>query len=80
MGYDIQYKYPASISPAEKDYSYYAHANPIFHKLKLLKIHEIIKFYIATFMYQYMQGMLSNAFDSFFIATNSTHDYITRLA
>ena len=23
VGYDIQYKYPASISPAEKDYSYY---------------------------------------------------------
>ena len=23
VGYDIQYKYPASISPAEEDYSYY---------------------------------------------------------
>ena len=59
---------------------YDAHTNPIFHKLKLLKIHEIIKFYIATFMYQYIQGMLPNAFDTFFTITNSTHDYSTRLA
>ena len=58
---------------------YDAHTNPIFNKLKLLKIHEIIKFYIATFMYQYIQGMLLNAFDSFFTTTNSTHDYCTRL-
>ena len=31
-------------------------------------------------MYQYIQGMLPNAFDSFFTITNSTHDYSTRLA
>ena len=57
-----------------------AHTNPIFHKLKLLKINEIIKLYIAIFMYQYVQGMLPNAFDSFFTTTNSMHDYSTRLA
>ena len=59
---------------------YDAHTNPTFHKSKLLKIHEIIKFYIATFMYQYIQGTLPNAFDSFFTTTNSMHDYSTRLA
>ena len=45
------------------------HTNPIFHKLKLLKIRKIIKFYVATFMYQYVQGMLPNAFDSGFTTT-----------
>ena len=58
---------------------YDAHTNPIFHKLKLLKIYEIVKFYIAIFMFQYVQGMLPNAFDSFFTTTNSMHDYSTLL-
>ena len=56
------------------------HSTPLFAKLKIIKLHDIILLYTACFMYQYSNCNIPSAFDSFFTAINTTHNYGTRLA
>ena len=56
------------------------HSTPLIAKLKIIKLHDIILLYTACFMYQYSNCNLRSAFDSFFIAINTRHNYSTRLA
>ena len=53
---------------------------PLFAKLNLLKLQDIITLYIACFMYNYSNSNIPNAFNSFFTAVNKSHTYNTRLA
>ena len=58
---------------------YYAHTNPLFTKLKLLKLCEIYSYFMCIFIYKYINSQLpSNIFDAFFTLTTSIHDYKTR--
>ena len=57
-----------------------AHTTPLFAKLKLLKLHDIITLHVACFMYNYTKSNIPNAFNSFFTAVNKRHTYNTRLA
>ena len=57
-----------------------AYSCPLFAKLKIIKLHDIIFLYTACFMYQYSNCNLPTAFDSFFTAINTRHNYSTRLA
>ena len=59
---------------------YDTHTTPLFAKLNLLKLQEIITVYIACFMYNYSNSNIPNAFNSFFTAVNKIHTYNTRLA
>lgn len=59
---------------------YDAHTYPLFSKLKVLKIHDIITYCTGLFVYQYSAGYLPRKFDSFFQSVNTMHDYNTRLA
>ena len=57
-----------------------AHTTPLFAKLNLLKLQDIITLYIVCFMYNYSNSNIPNAFNSFFTAVNKSHTYNTRLA
>ena len=58
---------------------YYAHTNPLFTKLKLMKLREIYSYFMCIFFYKYINSQLpNNIFDAFFTLTTSIHDYKTR--
>ena len=59
---------------------YNAHTNPIFIKLKILKLADLVLFNTALFMYDYHTNNLPNSFNSFFNPVNQRHSYNTRLA
>ena len=42
-----------------------AHTNPLFARLKILKLHDIIFFHTACFMYKFSKSNLPKTFDSF---------------
>ena len=60
--------------------SYYEHTNPLFVKLEILKIHELVFYHNALFMYEFHAGNLPIAFSSFFLPVGCVHNYNTRLA
>ena len=54
---------------------YYAHTNPLFTKLKLLKLCEIYSYFMCICIYKYINSQLpSNIFDAFFTLTTIIHD------
>ena len=57
-----------------------AHTNPLFARLKILKLHDIIFFHTACFMYKFSKSSLPNTFDNFFTRINTRHSYNTRLS
>ena len=57
-----------------------AHTSPLFAQLRILKMSHIIALHTACFMFHYSKGNLPKVFDSFFLTTNSRHDYNTWLA
>ena len=57
-----------------------AHTNPIFIRLKILKINDLIKLQTALFMYDFFSNNLPTSFESFFESVNHRHSYNTRLA
>ena len=60
--------------------NYSAHSNPIFDKLKILKLAELIFFHTALFMYDFHFNNLPVSFKSFFRMISEKHSYNTRLA
>ena len=48
-----------------------AHTNPLFARLNILKLHDIIFLYSACYMYQFSKSSLPKAFDNFFTRTNT---------
>ena len=57
---------------------YNAHTEPIFFKLKLLKIESIHKIALLKFFHRYTNGSLPNYFENFFEQEFLTHNYDTR--
>jgi hypothetical protein len=60
--------------------NYQAHTSPLFFKLNILKVPDIVLFNTALFMYEYNQGTLPKVFDEMFTPVRSKHQYNTRLA
>jgi hypothetical protein len=42
-------------------------SEPIFHKLKILKVSQIYTYHIALFMFKYTKGMLPSMFNDMFL-------------
>ena len=49
---------------------YHEHTNPIYIKLQIPKIHDLVYFNNAIFMYYYYSGNLPSTFDSFIFKVN----------
>lgn len=59
---------------------YNAHSDPLFIKLKLLKIHDIYKLSLLKFYFKYEKGLLPNYFNGMFDTIYPSHDYPTRIS
>ena len=58
--------------------TYLAHTNPLYHRLKVFKIHDINTLQIAMFMFKYNKELLPPVFSNFFSYNKSLHSYPTR--
>ena len=59
---------------------YDEHTSPLFKKLELLKLQDIILMKNNLFIYHFHNNMLPSAFDNFFKPVSTVHSYRTRLA
>ena len=57
---------------------YNAHTNPLFQKLKLLKVEDIKNIFYLKFHYKYTKNELPTYFDNMFDREYLTHDHDTR--
>ena len=57
-----------------------SHTSPIFKKLNLSKLKDIVELYTIVFMHQYYNNLLPKAFNEFFSLVKHRHQYNTRLA
>ena len=57
---------------------YHDHTNPLFIKLKIIKLYDLVHIFTAVFMYDYRYGILPKSFDTLFLDIKHGHD--TRLA
>ena len=57
---------------------YNAHSEPLFIKLKLLKIHDIYRLNLLKFYYKYTKSTLPNYFIGMFDELQRNHPYLTR--
>ena len=56
------------------------HSNPLFVKYKQLKIDDLCKLNIGSFMYKFNNEMLPPMFDEMFTTNADNHNYNTRFA
>ena len=59
---------------------YNSHSSPLFQKLKILKVTDLIYMYSPLLIYDYYSNRLPLIFDHFFKTINKVHQYQTRLA
>ena len=59
---------------------YNCHSSPLFQKLKILKVSDLVYLYCALFIYDYYSNKLPLIFNDFFKCINKVHQYQTRLA
>ena len=57
---------------------YLANSDPLFRKLKTMKIADINTFQVAVFMFKYFNNQLPSTFDNMFTLNESIHSYPTR--
>ena len=55
-------------------------SSPLFKCLNIIKLFDLVAFYIAFFTYKFYNHLLPSAFDSFFTTVNEVHKYNTRYA
>ena len=60
--------------------SYLSHSNPLFYKLKILKIYELSHLSKLVFMFKSVHNLLPNQFCNYFMTVDQTHSYNTRTA
>ena len=60
--------------------SFHEHSSPIFRKLNIIKLDDLISYHIAVFMYRFNNSLLPSAFDAFFSKVSEIHHYNTRSA
>ena len=58
--------------------SYITHTNPLFHALKVLKIHDINVLQTGIFMFKYTHNSLPQVFSNLFSFNSNLHQYPTR--
>ena len=57
-----------------------AHTSPLFKRLNLLKLPDIVYLNTALFMHHYNNGNLPDNFNDFFTSVSTRHQYRIRLA
>ena len=57
---------------------YLAHTDQLFYKLKILKIHDLYRLQVASFMFSYSKNILPEHFNEFFVLNSSVNNYSTR--
>ena len=57
-----------------------SHSNPVFIKYNQLKIDDLSKLNIGTFMYKYCNNLLPSTFNLLFKTSSENHSYNTRFA
>ena len=60
--------------------SFHEHSSPIFKKLNIIKLDDLLSHPIAVFMYTFNNSLLPSAFDAFFSKVSEIHHYNTRSA
>ena len=55
-----------------------SHSEPLFKSLKLLKLNDVIKSQILSFVYQWSHRLLPPCFNAYFKFTSFVHSYSTR--
>ena len=61
-------------------FSYLEHSNPLFKRLNLIKIFDLVFLHTAIYMHDFASNKLPIPFDKFFIEVSKIHRYNTRLA
>ena len=56
------------------------HSEPLFMKLNILKLTDLVTLHNALLMYNYHRNLLPSSFENFFKTVASIHSYNTRLA
>ena len=54
---------------------FYAHSSPLFKKLEIMKVIDLVYYRNALFMHDYSNSKLPNAFSGFFIKVIKKHSY-----
>ena len=57
---------------------FHSSSRPLFVKLQVLPIQELIKFHTLTFMYKFQTGLLPSIPNINFVLNNDIHSYSTR--
>ena len=55
-------------------------SSPIFKCLGILKLSDLVTFYVSIFMHKFYQQLLPSVFDNFFVDVRDLHTYNTRFA
>ena len=56
------------------------HSSPLFKKLNIIKLNDLVSYHIALFMYRFKNRLLPLVFDTFFPEVSEIHQYNTRSA
>ena len=59
---------------------FHEHSSPIFKRLNIVKLPDLVTLSIAVFMYKFYNRHLPSVFDTFFTQVNKRHNYSTRSA
>ena len=54
--------------------------SPLFKKLSILKMNDLIEYYVAIFMFKYNNNLLPLVFKNVFVSVSTIHKYQTRSA
>ena len=60
--------------------NFHEQSSPIFRKLNIIKLDDLMSYHIAVFMYRFNNSLLPSAFDAFFSKVSEIHHYNTRSA
>ena len=59
---------------------YYNHSTPLFLRLRILKLEDLVYLHTSLFMYDFHENNLPSIFNNFFVSVKQRHSYNTRLA
>ena len=54
------------------------HSSPLFKKLNIIKLSDLIKYHISIFMFKFHNQLLPSVFNSYFTSVENIHSYDTR--
>ena len=54
------------------------HSSPLFKKLNIIKLSDLIKYHISIFMFKFHNQLLPSVFNSYFTSVENIHSYNTR--